>query len=1255
MKVIVYGLEVMWQRLIRWASLKQRRHLRSGVNGQKNEGLLSFNTISIGIVILFSLAVILQLGISFINLPKNLQLQQRCRMSRMWPSYMRYHAPSPVGLDAKYKLYLYREAPPGSTPPPPTGRPALFVPGNAGSYGQVRSVASSSHHLFERGEGIDSVKGEVDWWTVDFNEDFSAFHGETMREQAVYLNDVIAFLQFSIYKNSTKVPILAHSMGGIVARLTTLQNNHRQGSVETVITLSSPHAYPPVPMETGLEDIYQEIEKAAGDVSNDILLISLSGGILDDQLSSEASSLRLARLWKPEASLSAFTSGLAALWSGVDHLAMMWCDQLRERIARGVLRIEGGESSLSERREAWRRVLGIARSQEIKHSTLTIEKTSFQLSELVADRQARQNVQSELLNIPEKEITGFELLTKHPVGMDKSFGPPIDQEAKVRVALCDSAEKCRWILPSAYDLIPPSRGKDRLSKNGIFPTFPISDNRYELPENGFHFLTITKDDLVRHATASILVDEYHREGSSDRGFVYAQGPLSVQEHSSSRNFLIRGSHRQPSTVNIIRDMDSTLLAYTLELLPTTNTFQSCKDWVDSAPMLHVESLSTGDQQWYPAVNSGESLKLMLHGSSPFMPPSRGQNRGMKFNLMQNDCGEIDSISINVDWKTSAGLILSRYRTSVVALPLTIILLLSSIVWEQWDHGAPFAATTSALSMHLPFVLPLLLLVSFAASILQRIAFLRFGVDDYTLITNLTYGIPASPILHSVLLAIFFIPTSYGVVALMAALLNVIVKALSIMGKKILISEQNTSKGPMTKADFAKGAVVFSLLGLAVYFFLPIQFVFLVLFVVQLINTVKATVIDIHSDGRSKEHSAAIVNQQVLLLNIFFWLLPLNAPVLLIWTRNLWNGWYGTLGKSDHNILKISGFLFVNYISVSAEGFPRMRSKAASFLVAVLFLRGAILGILYGIRYTSDLFGATNVAFLCLAATTLYERRKEIPVWSKEEEVNREEQKTLFDAEDDQPAVHHSTLPQSILNGEENALPPSLKASLKDNEAVQGYQIESVEEGKKNRNGKPSVLDELLQDYLTTLDEYMKAQNLSSDAISRGLFQLSKARMQLGSPYLTSNWDARMKASVGVEINGDRVSLSKLNYADSEEMNDIAGESDAATEKGSSALRRRKGKTDEKSKATVEEEKEDEKGEKKKKKPAAPYDPLYQYSGLPPQTLRNAQTQFNSLLNLIIGSAGGTEGLINTKAKLLQLEQAIRKERERLDTGNEQSV
>lgn len=89
----------------------------------------------------------------------------------MNPAYKR----EPLGasysrLGTKYGLYLYREHGVEHSQDP-TGTPALFVPGNAGSYGQVRSVASSTARQFYRDTtGLPNAewannRGPIDWWT----------------------------------------------------------------------------------------------------------------------------------------------------------------------------------------------------------------------------------------------------------------------------------------------------------------------------------------------------------------------------------------------------------------------------------------------------------------------------------------------------------------------------------------------------------------------------------------------------------------------------------------------------------------------------------------------------------------------------------------------------------------------------------------------------------------------------------------------------------------------------------------------------------------------------------------------------------------------------------------------------------------------------------------------------------------------------------------------------------------------------------
>lgn len=86
-----------------------------------------------------------------------------CEMSWMTPSYLLIEMPeSPV---PRYSLFLYRESgwdiheevsrPKSSllTVLQPSGHPVIFIPGNAGSYQQVRSIASSASRQFYGQDG----------------------------------------------------------------------------------------------------------------------------------------------------------------------------------------------------------------------------------------------------------------------------------------------------------------------------------------------------------------------------------------------------------------------------------------------------------------------------------------------------------------------------------------------------------------------------------------------------------------------------------------------------------------------------------------------------------------------------------------------------------------------------------------------------------------------------------------------------------------------------------------------------------------------------------------------------------------------------------------------------------------------------------------------------------------------------------------------------------------------------------------------
>lgn len=72
----------------------------------------------------------------------------------------------------------------------------------------------------------------LDFFAVDFNEDLSAFHGPTLESERTYSEAAVGFI-LSKYPPQTKIIVMGHSMGGIVAisLLTSLGRN-----ISTVIT-----------------------------------------------------------------------------------------------------------------------------------------------------------------------------------------------------------------------------------------------------------------------------------------------------------------------------------------------------------------------------------------------------------------------------------------------------------------------------------------------------------------------------------------------------------------------------------------------------------------------------------------------------------------------------------------------------------------------------------------------------------------------------------------------------------------------------------------------------------------------------------------------------------------------------------------------------------------------------------------------------------------------------------------------------------
>jgi len=88
--------------------------------------------------------------------------------------------------------------------------PVLFVPGNAGSYKQVRSLGAVSARYFDekdrryygdlpRFEHWEKGVEGHSFFSIDFGEELSVLSGRTLYDQTEYVNDCIRYI-LSLYE-----------------------------------------------------------------------------------------------------------------------------------------------------------------------------------------------------------------------------------------------------------------------------------------------------------------------------------------------------------------------------------------------------------------------------------------------------------------------------------------------------------------------------------------------------------------------------------------------------------------------------------------------------------------------------------------------------------------------------------------------------------------------------------------------------------------------------------------------------------------------------------------------------------------------------------------------------------------------------------------------------------------------------------------------------------------------------------------------
>ncbi|ETL82884.1 hypothetical protein F441_17690 [Phytophthora nicotianae CJ01A1] len=276
---------------------------------------------------LLTLLSVLLTGLYVADVVSTKNYESACEMTWSWPVYTPVTWRS-VPSHPKYQLYRVDMK---FARDDLSGVPVLFVPGHMGSYKQARSL---SRHLWDTNETL------FDVFALDLDEEPTGLNGNFITDQATYLNDVVRAI-LREYKRQNKksnnklvipdsVVIVAHSMGGIVARTAELLPNYKKRSIQHVVGLGVPYENPSFPFDAEMNAVYDRIHSKKGK-NDQVVYVSIAGGHKDTLVQTALTSIDT--LADSSRAFVALASAISTVQTPVDHFCLLWCHQLLKVVA----------------------------------------------------------------------------------------------------------------------------------------------------------------------------------------------------------------------------------------------------------------------------------------------------------------------------------------------------------------------------------------------------------------------------------------------------------------------------------------------------------------------------------------------------------------------------------------------------------------------------------------------------------------------------------------------------------------------------------------------------------------------------------------------------------------------------------------------------------------------------------------------------------------------------------------------------------
>ncbi|KAL5117818.1 GPI inositol deacylase [Pleosporales sp. CAS-2024a] len=951
-----------------------------------------------------------------------------CEMVYMRPMYSKFDDfdTEHTRFASKYSLYLYREW--GIDEEfTVKGTPVLFIPGNAGSYKQVRSLAAESayhyHNTVQHEVNVGKAERRpLDFFSVDFNEDFTAFHGQTVLDQAEYLNDAIMFI-LSLYHtpgrsrrdanlpDPTSVIIVGHSMGGVVARTLFTMPNFQANSINTIVTIAAPHARPPVSFDGDIVRVQNAVNTywqtafaqnlAQDNPLHHVTLVSIAGGGLDNIISSDYASI--ASLVPETHGFTVFTSSIPNCWTGADHLAITWCDQVRKSIVRAlydVVDVTQASQTLprANRMRSFKKwfltgLEGIAEKAlpaTAASSLLTVEVDAASLPRghrlvLRSFGQPSRDTKAYLLPIP-PQATGeriFTLLTNERLGGQGVHG-------RLEVLLCSvlPAQSAQHTSFTAHlDLAGDSASATTLAcKNAAADVIilPESASHSEYPfrpdQQPFSYLQYELRDLAQHQFVAVI----DKSGSHSEGWVIAEFDaifdtakkvdLSLRRLLSSGVTLRLNPHRPLMTDITIPAIHSSLLSYNVHV-----SRQSCSQGELFAPLLRQYISDLYESKFFVNV---EHAKINLHGLSPYLPPalsSKKPSNGLSLQIWTDPtCNSGIDVTLHVDILGSMGKLWMRYRILFAAFPLLVVALVLRQQFYTYDATGVFISFAQGLNecicTSLPFALVALTFLSITLAGAQHQSRQRQTFNGATQSAGSIFNFDNELLLGSEDPFFWFLVPLFGLMCTAVCVaVNYVITLLTYLFASLYALVRSgrllDAVGNRTPESFAvtspRRRIVTTLILLSlISTVIPYHFAYVVLCIVQLATCVrgfrlaKETQLDTNYNFYNYAHSIFI---------LMLWILPINLPVLVVWVRNLTIQWL-TPFSSHHNILSIMPFILLVETVSTGRMVPRARPGVSLFSNMFLFAIGAYAAV-FGVTYAYVLHQLANI--LCAWLVTIH--------------------------------------------------------------------------------------------------------------------------------------------------------------------------------------------------------------------------------------------------------------------------------------------